>query len=268
MKRTSLFISLAILVLTNRSSAADDAAQWKVQVTGIRVVAPAPEGKDRLRAFNDSPGATVALMVTAPSGNIVNVNTDDSKLEVFTDDKGTNLLAAKSQNHFSESGFTVWSSFSDKEEASSKLVEVHASGQPAKGATLFNISGKLVVQTASQTKQFTADNVELKLGTKLSLGNTPMTVSSIRSDMEGQEVSLNAKQDLSHILKVEFFDAQGNKIEARENGTTSWSGGSTKDVTLEYRLKKSVDKIKIVATCWTDLKTTEVPITIKTGVGL
>jgi hypothetical protein len=33
-------------------------------------------------------------------------------------------------------------------------------------------------------------------------------------------------------------------------------------------MKENVDRVKIVATCWQDLKTVEVPINIKTGIGL
>ena len=67
---------------------------------------------------------------------------------------------------------------------------------------------------------------------------------------------------------VEFFDAQGNKIESRMNGSSSWNSGTAMTVTWDFALKKNVAKAKIVASYWTDLKTTEVPIAIKTGVGL
>jgi hypothetical protein len=269
MKITSLFISLAVLALINCLSAADDAAQWKVQVAGISVGAPAPEGKDNSYASSWSAGSTVLLVVTAPSGNIVNINTDASKLEAFTDDKGTDLLAVKSQSHFHDSCFSVSSLLPGEEKHAAKPVSVRAPGVPAKGATQFNISGKLVVQTASQTKQSTADNVELKTGSKFDLADIPMTVSNIFSDMEGMGVSLSAKQDLSNISKLEFFDALGNKIEAHAYGSSFMTKkGKKEEETQDYRLKKSVSKVKIVATCWTDLKTTEVPIAIKTGLGL
>ena len=37
---------------------------------------------------------------------------------------------------------------------------------------------------------------------------------------------------------------------------------------VEYAFKQSTDHAKIVATCWQGLNTVEVPISIKTGVGL
>jgi hypothetical protein len=268
MKRTLTAFSVALLALTGHAFAADTNAQCSVQVTGVRVIAPSPGGNDDLRAFNGSPGVTVAVVVTAPSGNILGIDTDASKLEKFSDDKGGNLLESKSENSFNDAGFTSWSSFSDKGDNSAKSVEIHAPGQPAKGATQFIVTGTLNVQTALKSEQFTAENVVLKPGTKLKLGSTSLTISSIRMDTDGMGISLNAKQDLSNIATVEFFHADGTLIESDLNGTTTSNSGESKDVTQEYSLKKNVDKLKIVATCWTDMKTTEVPIQIKTGVGL
>jgi hypothetical protein len=42
-----------------------------VAAHGVRVIAPPPGEDDGLRAFNDNPGTTVALIVTDPQGGLV-----------------------------------------------------------------------------------------------------------------------------------------------------------------------------------------------------
>src|SRR5258705_314302 len=95
--------SAAFFLSSIRPVAADTTNLWKCQVAGLRVVAPSGEGKDKMGAFNRSPGVTVALLLTAPEGNIVSVNQEASKLISFTDDKGTDLLGDSSRRGFRES---------------------------------------------------------------------------------------------------------------------------------------------------------------------
>ena len=68
------------------------------------------------------------------------------------------------------------SSSSDKG-ASLIVFDLKASGQPAKGATAFNISGKVNAEVAASTKQFTVENVEIKTNVSFSLGNLPIVIS-------------------------------------------------------------------------------------------
>ncbi|HTI99981.1 MAG TPA: hypothetical protein VL527_13960 [Dongiaceae bacterium] len=270
MKSFAVAGSLALLLLLPSLHAADDPG-WKVAVAGLRVVAP--NQKDNLRAFSWSPGTTVALLITAPQGKIVSMDQEGSSLTAFTDDQGKNLLAGHSEDHFFQNGFQMMSSFSDDDSSATKLVEASASEAPTPGALRLHLTGKLMVQTAAQTATLTAENVELKPGTQFQLGKLALTVSSTGLAAggfsgNGMEVSLRANQDLSSVAKLEFFDEKGNSIEADRSGNSSFSTGSLISVTWNYSLKQKVDKVKIVATCWTDLKTETVPVDVTTGVGL
>jgi hypothetical protein len=77
-------------------------------------------------------------------------------------------------------------------------------------------------------------------------------------------VTFSSPRDLECIASLEFFDAQGNKIESRKS---SWGGGFL-GYMVEFNLKQNVERAKILANCWQDLKTVEAPFAIKTGVGL
>lgn len=264
-------LCLAVLTLTTRTFAADTGVEWKVQVEGVRVVAIAPGSKDIEWALQGgAPGVTVVLMLTTPGGRIVGINTDTSKIDSFTDDQGADLMAGHTRgSRINDSRISTRPGFGPTFDGKpSEWVKVTAPNQPTKGATRFNIMGNVTVQTASQTNQFTAENVELRSGTNLSLGKLQLLICNVRSKDGENDVSLQSKQDLSSVASLDFYDEQGNKIESRVYSSYLNTSGAEKQWTLGFKLKTIQAKVKIVAACWTDLKTVEVPIAVKTGVGL
>jgi len=262
---TRLFLLLAVLILGGRLWA-DDTNQWKFQVTGLRVVAPPAESGDNARgAFFSSPGVALVVTLTPAAGKIVSLDQFESKVDSFTDDKGTDLLAVKSEDPFNKPGIGT---MENKE--SYATFEIQAAGVPAKGATELKVAGKVVVKTAAATKQFTVENVAITNHTSFTCGDLPITITAaglgkamFSSDKEFS-VNFSSTKDLESIAKLEFLDAQGNKVEAHK---TSWGGGMGAYF-VEFTLKRSVDHARIVATCWEDMKTVEVPISLQTGVGL
>lgn len=258
------FLAVSILIVH-----AQAAEQADVRVVAVMVVAP-DGGKDN-RSFCWKPGVTVSAMVTPAAGKIIKVNDSESKLDSFTDDKGTDLTAGPpSTDVFNKPGLSVEMSSSEQGE-SSVIMDLKATGQPAKGATVLNISGKVVAEIASQSKQFTAENVPLKTGSKFDLGDLPITISTVSisknsfTKKDEFSVTISSAKDLKSISHIEFFDAQGNQIKAQKR---SWGGGGILGYMIEYVLTKQIDSAKIVASSWQDLRTIEIPFTIKTGVGL
>jgi hypothetical protein len=259
-------LSLAVLISTSRVLAAEATNQWNVQVVGVMVVAP-EGGKDN-RSFCWKPGTTVSASLTLSAGNIVKLNQEESKLISFTDDKGTDLTAGpQSQDPFNKPGISF--QFSEDGKAAA-IFDMKASGQPAKGATSLNISGTLNAQIAGSTKQFTVENVEMKTNVSFTLGDLPLRISEVGTNRNAwmakdykYSITFSSPRDMEGISSLEFFDAQGNKIPARKS---SWGGGFL-GYMMQFDIKQNVDRAKIVANCWQDLKTVDVPISIKTGVG-
>jgi hypothetical protein len=264
---TSLILLLAGLIPTNRALAADATDPWNVQVVGVMVVAP-EGGKDN-RSYCWKPGVTISASVTLSAGQIVKLNQEESKVASFTDDKGTDLNAGPpSQDPFNKPGISFQS---PTEGASSVVIDLKASGQPAKGATRLNVAGTLSAQIAASTKQFTIPNVEMRTNISFSLGELPVLIASVgtnRNAWSAKEykysVTFSSLRDMDGISNLEFFDAQGNQIKAEKR---AWGGGFL-GYMMQFDMKENVDRVKIVATCWQDLKTVEVPINIKTGIGL
>jgi hypothetical protein len=266
-RTTGRFLFLAVFIFSIQSYA-NDTNQWNIKVAGIRIVAPAPDGKPGSSgAFFSPPGVTVTAIVQPLAGKIVSINQSDSKLDTFTDDKGTDLMATKSEDPFNKPGINM---AKVNEGGISANVDFQAAGLPAKGATVLNISGKLSVKVATGTRQFAVESVDIKTNASFTCGDLPLKISAagfskgMFSSKEEFSATFSSTQDLDGISTLEFFDAQGGKIEARKS---SWGGGLG-NYFVEYVFKTSLDHAKIVVTCWQDLKTVEVPIFVKTGVGL
>ena len=219
------FLFLAVFIFSIRSHA-DDTNQWNIKVAGLRIVAPATDGKAGSRgAFFSSPGVTVTVTVQPPAGKIVSIDQFDSKLDSFTDDKGTDLMATKSEDPFNKPGINM---ANVDEGGTSAHMDFQAAGLPAKGATVLNISGTLSAKVAAGTKQFTMENADIKTNASFTCGDLPLKISAagfakgMFSSKEEFSVTFSSTQDLDSISTLEFFDAQGGKIEARKS---SWGGG-------------------------------------------
>lgn len=242
--------------------AADTNGQWKVEVAGLRVVAPAPANKDELRAFNWTAGVTIALLVTSPQGKIIDFAWDESKITSFVDDKGTDLVAKRDHFH---PDFELWSNHG---EGSGEQIEVEAvaAGIPAKGANGIKVSGKMILRVAGTTNVLVAENVTMKEGTEFALGNTKLTVSLAEMREGAFRVTLSGKGDRTQFSEIQFQDRDGNSIEAAQQA--NWENTATGEFHLGYRLEKPVAKAKIIVAVWADLKTIEVPFSVQTGLGL
>jgi hypothetical protein len=176
-------------------------------------------------------------------------------------------MATKSEDPFNKPGLNM---INVNEGGISANMDFQAAGLPAKGATALNISGKLSVKAATGTKQFTIENVDIKTNVSFTCGDLPLKISAaglgkgMFSNKEEFSVTFSSSQDLDSLSTLEFSDAQGGKIEARKS---SWGGGMG-EYFVEFVFQKNPDHAKIVATCWQNMKTVEVPISIKTGMGL
>ena len=154
------FIGRPLAVQAFTVVAADEPNQRNLQVVGLMVVAP--DGGQDNRSYCWKPGVTVSVRYAPVQGTIVSFNENLSKLDSFTDDKGTDLMAAPpSTDPFNKPGISGMLPVA-QDGATSMIFDLKASGQPANGATAFTITGKASVQVAASTKQFTVDNVEIK----------------------------------------------------------------------------------------------------------
>lgn len=117
---------LAILLLNTRIFGADTTNQLNVKVVAVMVVAP--EGGLDFRSYCWKPGVTVSVALSPAEGKIVKFNEEQSKLDSFTDDKGTDLTAAPaSQDPFNKPGISYMAPAPDKSDTAT-IIDLKASG--------------------------------------------------------------------------------------------------------------------------------------------
>jgi hypothetical protein len=255
------------VLATGVRAAAPAAKAPTVEVRGLRVVAAGyGDGMRGLRAFNWSKGVTLALLVQIPDGGIIDLDDDASKLDKFTDDKGTNLLVGG--DTWGKVGIGGFASISKDGKAC--LAELNGKSVPIKGATQVWASGTLVLKCASKKKTVQHKKIALKKGTKIP-GAIPFTIDKVGKPDWGDaalQVTLAAKQDLSSVAEIKFFDAQGKEIESSSAGSSSMRMGPVVNIKRSFNLKKKATNVTIAVTYWTDMRIVKLPFNVKTGVGM
>jgi len=238
-----------------------------VEVRGLRIVGKGHgEMMTGVRAFNWHEGSTLALLVLIPDGGIIALDSKTSKLDKFVDNKGTNLLVGESR--WGQAG--IESRPSITKDGKACMVELSGKSVPAKGATHILASGTLVFNCASKKKTVQHKNVALKKGTKIASA-IPFTIDKVGKPDWGDaplQVTLEAKQDLTNVAEIKFFDAQGKEIESRQSSSSRMRMGPLVTVKRSFTLKKKVDVATIAITYWMDMRIVKLPFNVKTSVGM
>jgi hypothetical protein len=273
--RPMLMTAAAMLLFTVLSGMAADPAPApavKLDVQGIRIVKPAPGGNDKMRAFNWTPGTTLALLISLPQGGLISIDRDASKVASVTDDKGKDLTKAEQKDNFGRDEVSFEMSPEISPDGKLCSTELEIPGTPGKGASSITVAGTLVLQVGTQKKDFSSAVVTLQPDAKINAGAIPLTVTKIGKPGWGDDdykyaITLSAKQALDDIVDIQFFDAGGKKIESKRGPTQSMKMMNAVTVDWEFQFKNKVDAAKVVVTYWMDRKAVSVPIKLSTGIG-
>ncbi len=260
-----LAASLLATVCLQPARAADE--PMKVSVRGIRVIGPAyGDEQNELTAFNWQTGTAVALLVERPGAGLISFDDDASKLESFTDDQGDTLIKDEG---FNRGGFSPFANFSKDGKAA--MIEVSGGGVPGEKARGVQLKGKLVFKVGSTKKTDAQKGVKLEKGSKITAGPVPFTIESAGKPDFGDaelQITLKTDKDTDTIAGIRFLAADGGEIESSEAGGSRMGFGGKVEIEKNYTLAKKVDAVTVEITHWTDMKTLEVPIDVKTGVGM
>ncbi len=236
----------------------------KVEAGGIQIVAKQEsEEFDSLRPFHQQLGTKVALMIHGEG--LIAIDTNESKLSAFRDNKGTNLLVKEG---FGGDGFDSFPKVNDA--GTLGMVDVRGGGIPTKGAHSVQVKGSLTVSQGTQSKAVKSAKVAFKDGSKLVAGAYTFEIKKVGKPSFGDhpmEITLKIDQKLTEIRAFRFLDVNGNEVES--NGTGSSSMGFNDQVTVErsFSLAKEITTGTLELDVWQDLKTKTVPIDVTVGVG-
>ena len=255
-------ISAALIALSTASFVAAQTPQVEPIKLEVRRK-PTLKGVD---AFGE-PGVTLEVAVRAPGKPLLSVDTEQSKLVRFRDDKGTDLAKGASK------GFFFWvskrSSFGDAPKDACVL-EFQTKGLPAKGAGRIELVAEVAMRSASGTAS-AQQEVKLKEGAKISCGPVPMFLSSVDdSEFDGSEVTVqvSAKEPMDAVKEIEFLDAQGAPMKAESMGSSSFGFGGKKTYSRAFGLPSRPKSLTVKVTYFREVETVQVPVKLSLGMGL
>lgn len=213
------------------------------------------------------PGLELQVAVKATGKPILSVADDKCKLTRWVADDGTDLKAG------APTGFFNWVRMSQAfrdEPVDSALLDIRTETLPGKKAQRFELEAvvALISATGSQEKKA---KVELKKGTKIGCAPIPLTIGSVDQSSFGGSalnVQLSSEEPMDAIKAIEFFDAQGKKIDAKSMGSGSFGFGGKKTYTKTFGLPKKMAAVTIKITAYEKMETIEVPLKLSVGIGL
>jgi hypothetical protein len=209
-----------------------------------------------LRPFQEAPGTTIALGVTAPKGaGLVDIDDRGSKLDTITDDKGQSLMEEARVGSFPKIS----------EDGSAAIVELEVRARPSAGASSITAQGTLAMTLAGGSKPFRASNVKLDNGQTFKIGPTTITLSDVKADDESMRFTVNLPRSLyTTIREIRFFDAKGATVEMARHS----SGYFNEKAEIELEAKTKDKTLAIELEVWQNLKTSKFPFSVQAGLGL
>ncbi len=257
---STLLVTVSATVASAQPAAkpsAKSASTITVSVGGLRIVGTGfGENGTEERPFNEGNGMTVSLVLKAPKGaGLVEIEDDDSRLDVATDDKGTDLRVDAD-----------FGSFPDiTKDGSVGLIDVKLDARPAAGATSFTLEGSVAVTSATGTRVQKANKVSLAQGSAFKLGTAAFTVGTVESSEEGVTVTFNLARSVMNTLKsLRFKDAKGVALEAEPTGRGYFNDNGE----MSFRIKTTAKTLNVEADVWQGLKVEQVPFKVTAGLGL
>jgi hypothetical protein len=216
------------------ASAAQPAASAMPRIVpgGIRIVGPGiGENAIELQAFNERPGTTIVLFITAPAhAGLVEIDEHASTVTAFADYKGQNLLEEASFGPFPKVS----------KDGSVGLAEVGVHARPSAGATALSVEGTIAVTLANGSKPQQIPNVRLEVGQTMKLGTTTITIKTVEVSGDSTTITLGiARQAMNAIRDVRFLTAQGAPMESRSAG----SGYMNDAGQFDYEVKTTAGRV-------------------------
>jgi hypothetical protein len=272
----------------NAVAAAAAATVPKVSILRLQVIKPDPPGGNmrngiaRRRAFGlpDTlrEGTSLTFLVEDPEQWIFSLESKNSKVLDFHDDKNTDLNVSKPEpeqqpqgrpNPFGQAGPEECTLSSELDPAGHHaIVTVHSPQFPATGAKDLRLEAELVMKYARGAKNVEQKNVNLKFDT-ITVGPVPLVVMTQVDDnggtvqRDGTQVTILHQGLLHEITKVAFIGADGEEIQT--NGSGSGQNGSIH--MASYHLVKRVETCTIRLTVPDKIETVTLAVTINTGLG-
>ena len=145
------------------------AGEWKPELISIRVNKPGPRREMAPGRSLPRTGTYLALWIPDPEKRLVRFERGQSKLEAFTDEKGTDLSKI-TLRPFGWSRFGTFHASRSTEGSEGFLVEVAGEGLPAPGATKIQLKATLAFSQGSSEKTVEEKNLRVQEAREIEVG--------------------------------------------------------------------------------------------------
>lgn len=257
----------AVLVLAGAVAVAAESGH-RVEVQGVRVSADGYRGDDQrevLRPFNRGRGTALACVLVLSEGGIIGFDKNRCRLSEFADNRGRKLT---DQAERVDSGIVTNHAISRDNKA--VLFEIYGEKLPGKKATAIKASGIVNVKTATEKENAKVYGLSLQSGAEFEAGGMHFSVSRVEMPelSDGNtNVTFRLNRHPSKIVSLKFKDKnEPVRSSLISSGRSRINDRVTYDRT--YRLAKKIDKVNIDIVFWSDVKTRNLPFSVKTGLGL
>jgi hypothetical protein len=249
---------LALPAATAQDTADPKKPQWSPQ--GLSVLKPGPSDEEPGLLLNE--GTHVTALLRLPGQFLIGIDTLQSKVEAFTDDKNTDLRNAPGANPLSQRlGVTT-----SRDPADGKYARIifRAPGCPAAGATKVRVKGSLTALVGKDEKKVEKKDVSLKDGVELEIGTLKLLTPATRTTA----VSYTGTRALKSVV---FLDADGAEIPVRQSVGILSQRAARGQFASSFRpadRNTKLDRCTVRVTYFDRVDEVVVPVDLEVGPGL
>jgi hypothetical protein len=229
-----------------------------VKFAGIRIVGPGYGlNGSELRAFHESSGTTLSLLIQAPQNKkIVELNDDKCSLQLFSDDKGKNLL-----DDVDWGGFPQLS-----EDGRLALIEVSSKNTPSQDASQIMAKGTVNFVLGASASTEKIESLKLQVGTKVQLQQENIEVMKVEEENEGLTIVLQmTRRFVDNMKEIRFYTADGSPLEIMGRGSFTFGNVAQMEYALDSKTTPAALKTEI--DLWKELETVNHSFDLKSGLG-
>ena len=230
-------------------------ANPEIVVGGIQVAKVIVSADDfSAKPFNSDNGTKLVLWIKMPAGQgLIEIDEDASLLQVFGDDKATDL------------GGKFGSFPEEFKDGTGGTIDITSSAVPAAGATALIAEGTVTLSVATGTRHVKVPNVSIANDKKFTVGTTSMTIAEVETD--GDDLKFTVKlprQTMVGIKGVTFADAKGEALD----GHRTSSGYMNDAAEMGFSVKTSNKTLTLDFEMWQGQRTIKAPFKVRAGLGL
>ena len=255
MRTVCVFVMAIFLLLPLTLTAQENPT---VKLAGLRIVGPGYGlNGSELRAFHESSGTTLSLLIQAPANKkIVDVNDDNCSMLEFTDNKGKNLLDG-----------VDWGGFPQiSKDGQLAMIEVSSKNTPSVDASQIQTKGTINLVLGSSASTEKIENLKLEVGAKAKVQQENIEVMKVDGESDGLTITLQmSRQFVDNMKDIRFYTADGNQLEIWSRGSFTFGNASQMEYSLDA--KSTPKSLNVEIDVWKELQTINQSFDLKSGLG-